>query len=78
VDSHKLSTLVYAEGQIEDFIEIVTKPKEGDDEKTLTINQHHEEILLMWSIVAAGLRQLRSENTDLLNKLALVKMTIDQ
>jgi hypothetical protein len=78
VDSHKLSTIVYAQGLIEDFIEIATPVKEGDDEKTATINQHHEEIRLLWSILSTGIDELRRENTDFINKLALVKMTLEQ
>ena len=80
--SHSLSTIVYAQGFIGDFIEEVTEPLAVDeetmtDEQMVTAsneNEHRTEARTMWRILSEGLTELRRENTALENKLALIDL----
>jgi hypothetical protein len=80
--SHSLSTIVYAQGYLGDFIEEITEPITVDEE-TMTDeqmvaasneNEHRTETRQMWKILSEGLTELRRENASLENKLALIDL----
>ena len=79
--SHKLSTIVYAQGFLDDFIEAEAEPIELDenwpDDTTQDAkdqNEYREQVRAMWLVLSEGLDQLRKENTSLENKLALIDL----
>ena len=80
--SHKLSTVVFAQGFLGDYIEEVTQLLEVNEE-TMTDeqmvvasneNDHRLHAREMWNIIDQGLDELRKENTNLENKLTLIDM----
>ncbi len=71
--SHKISTVVYAQGFIEDYIENNTQPL-LDIEENADENEHREQVIEMWRVLSSGLDQLRKENVSLQNKFALIDM----
>jgi hypothetical protein len=80
MDSHKLSTVAYAQGFIEDYIESNTQPLDIDmiadeaKQEASDENEHREQVIEMWRIISSGLDRLRKENTSLENKLALIDL----
>ncbi len=81
MNSHKLSTIVYAQGFLENFIEGETEPIELEESWTEDStqdakdqNEYRFEVRAMWKVLSDGLDQLRKENTSLQNKLALIDM----
>jgi hypothetical protein len=69
--SHQLSTIVYAQGFIEDYIENNTQPL-VDVEENSEENEYREHVIEMWRVLSAGLDQIRKENVSLQNKITLV------
>jgi DNA polymerase III gamma/tau subunit len=67
--SHRLSTIVYAQGFIDEHIK--THNDFLDDTES---DAYREQVQQMWQIVSEGLDQLRAENTSLENKLALIDL----
>lgn len=67
--SHKLSTVVYAQGWLSEHI--VTHNDYLDDTET---DAYREQVQQMWQIVSEGLDELRKENAALENKLALIDL----
>lgn len=80
--SHKLSTIIYAQGFLEEEIGTAYSVLEVNEE-TMTDeqmvaasneNEHRENVRHMWDIVNSALDELRRENTSLENKLALIDL----
>lgn len=79
MSQHKQSTVAYAIGFLEDYIENNTEPLdviEGqmtDEQIASTVgeNEHREQVRAMMKVVSAGLTQLSRENATLLNKIFL-------
>lgn len=76
---HKISTIVYAQGFVEGFIEAETEPIEiGEDwtdetqQDAAEQNEYRKEVLSTWKVLSEGLDQLRRENDSLRNKISLV------
>ena len=69
MNSHKLSTIVYAQGWMAEHIE--THNDFLDDRET---DEYRAQVQQMWEIVSQGLDELRKENTALENKLALIDL----
>lgn len=69
MNSHKLSTIVYAQGFIDEHIK--THDNYLDDSES---DEYREQVQQMWDIVSDGLDQLRKENASLENKLALIDL----
>ena len=67
--SHKLSTIVYAQGWMEEHIETHNDFLNEDE-----TDEYRAQVQEMWRIISEGLDQLRAENTSLENKLALIDM----
>ena len=67
--SHKLSTIVYAQGWMEEHIQ--THNDFLDDSET---DEYRDQVQQMWQIISEGLDHLRAENTALENKLALIDL----
>ena len=80
MDSHKISTVFYAQGFLEDYIESNTQPLDvdmiSDDAKQEASdeNEHREQVAAMWQVLSRGLDQLRKENVSLQNKLTLIDL----
>jgi len=81
---HKLETIVYALGFVEDYIDSNTEPVELDenwpDDTTRDAkdtNEYHEQVRNMMKVLSEGVTQLRRENTSLQNKLLLVQSALN-
>jgi len=78
--SHKISTIVYAQGFVDGFIESETEPViefEGTEEGVQRMrdeNEYKSQVREMWAIMSEGLDQIRKENASLENKLALIDL----
>jgi hypothetical protein len=70
--SHKLSTIVYAQGWLDTFFE--NYENDATPIRDEDIDEYKEHALEMWRILNDGLDELRKENTSLENKLALIDM----
>jgi len=68
MNSHKLSTVVYAQGWLDTEINEKYGSPEPDQQ------EHFDNVLHMWQIVFEGLDQLRKENASLQNKLTLIDL----
>ena len=76
---HKIGTIVYAQGWIDDFISGETEPiviDEGSSDEVqqdaAEQNEYFVQVRNMWTILSEGLDQIRRENVSLQNKLMLV------
>jgi hypothetical protein len=67
MDITRLKQLAQAEGHIEDFIERTVADAAPD------VADQAARLNAAWLIIATGLKDLRLENSDLENKLALAK-----
>jgi len=83
MDSHKQSTIAYAVGYIEDYIEDKAQPlEEGEDDDQETVqfklneNEHREQVRAMMNVISDGLTQLARENAALLNKIFLAEAAL--
>ena len=84
--NHKQTTISYALGYIEDFVENKTEPltihpDDSEDPKygayVIEENEHREQVREMLSVLVRGLTQLSRENAALLQKVAMAKSALD-
>lgn len=66
--SHKLSTIVFAQGWLDEEI----RSKYSDPEPDQT--DYYAQVLATWEIISTSIDELRKENTSLENKLALIDL----
>jgi N-acetylglutamate synthase/N-acetylornithine aminotransferase len=80
--SHKLSTIVFAQGWLAEYIDNATEIVEVNED-TMTNdemvaasneNEYREQARAMWEIITKSLDELRKENTSLENKLSLIDL----
>jgi hypothetical protein len=82
MESHKQSTILYALGFIETFVEDGTKPHEGivesdmEEARLTAENEYRAQVDAMWHVLDAGVRQLLAENGRLMNKIAMAEMAL--
>lgn len=67
--SHKLSTIIYAQGFIGEHIE--THNNFLDERET---DEYRSEVQDMWRLLSEGVDQLMRENASLRNKLTLIDL----
>ncbi len=67
--SHRLSTIVYAQGWFEEHV--ISHNNFLDENES---DEYRSQVQQMWQIISDGLDELRTENTSLENKLALIDM----
>lgn len=86
MDAHKQSTIAYAVGFLEDYVESNTSPIEIAEEdkndesytgRVYEANEHREQVRLMMKTVSEGLTQLARENAALYNKILLAKTALE-
>lgn len=84
MESHKQSTVVYALGFVETFIQDNTL-LHTVDESTMTDeqmvkasndNEYFDQVTAMWRVLDEGVKQLLAENGRLLNKIAMVELAL--
>ena len=68
----RLQQISFAEGQVEDFIEQSVEAAEAD------VADQAARIHAAWTILVAGLKELRQENHDLLSREEQVKSLLNQ
>ena len=84
MESHKQSTIVYALGFVETFVQDNTEPltvdeaKMTDEEmvKASNENEYREQVSAMWRVLDDGVKQLLAENGRLLNKISMAEMAL--
>ncbi len=81
---HKIETVMYALGFIEDYVEGNTEPVELDENWTdetiqdaKDTNEYHVQVRNMMKVLSDGMTQLRRENTSLQNKMTLIQGAIN-
>lgn len=84
MESHKQSTIVYALGFVETFIQDNTL-LHTVDEATMTDeqitkasndNEYFDQVTAMWRVLDEGVKQLLAENGRLLSKIAMAEMAL--
>ena len=73
MESHKQSTIAYALGFIEDYVENNTEPLE---DVSADENAHREQVQAAMAVLSAGVKQLMHENAALLNKIVLADLAL--
>jgi hypothetical protein len=77
---HKDSTITYALGFVEDYIEKTCVPLEVDEEtmtdENLKENEHREHVRAMMKVLSEGVFQLSRENLTLATKISLGKSAL--
>lgn len=82
MESHKQSTILYALGFVEDYIDNNTQPlvvgEEGteQDQKNNLENEYRSQVQAMWAVLDAGFKQLLAENGRLLNKISMAELAL--
>lgn len=85
MESHKQSTIMYAIGFVEDFLDNNTAPIEAaeedqSDEKYMAhikaTNEQREQVRAMWAVLENGYKKLLAENGRLLNKIAMAELAL--
>ena len=82
--SHQTSTVIYALGFVETFVQDNTEPltvdeaKMTDEEmvKASNENEYREQVSAMWRVLDDGVKQLLAENGRLLNKISMAEMAL--
>ena len=72
MDITRLKQLSQAEGHVEDFIERTVADAEED------VADQVARLSAAWLIIVAGLKELRQENLDLSNRIALAGATLNK
>lgn len=68
----RLQQISFAEGQVEDFIE------QSVEAASPELTEQAAKLHTAWSIIVAGLKELRQENHDLLSREEQVKILLNQ
>lgn len=84
MSKHKDSTIAYAVGFIEDYVDSGTQPLEVNLEtmdgntvtNTLEKNEHREEVRAMMKVISEGLTELSRENASLRLKIFLAEAAL--
>lgn len=82
MESHKQSTILYALGFVEDYIDNNTQPlvvgEEGteQDQKNNLENEYRSQVQAMWAVLDSGFKQLLAENGRLLNKISMAELAL--
>lgn len=84
MESHKQSTIVYALGFVETFVQDNTLLNTVDEEtmtdeemtKASNENEYLDQVTAMWRVLDDGVKQLLAENGRLLNKIAMAEMAL--
>ena len=82
MNSHKQSTILYALGFVEDYIDNNTQPlvvsEDGteQDQKNNSENEYRAQVQAMWAVLDGGFKQLLAENGLLLNKIAMAELAL--
>lgn len=84
MESHKQSTIVYALGFVETFIEDNTELLTVDEatmtdeqmSKNSQENEYRDQVTAMWRVLDAGVKQLIAENGRLLNKITMAELAL--
>lgn len=84
MESHKQSTIIYALGFVETFVEdntlllTVDEATMSDDQmvKNSNENEYRDQVSAMWRVLEEGVRQLLAENGRLQNKITMAEMAL--
>jgi len=84
MELHKQSTLVYALGFVETFVQdntlllTVDKDTMSDEDmiKNSNENEYRDQVTAMWRVLDEGVKQLLAENGRLLNKITMAEMAL--
>lgn len=84
MDTHKSSTIIYALGFVETFVEsntemlTVDENSMSDEEmiKNSNENEYRDQVTAMWRVLDEGVRQLIAENGRLQNKIMMAEMAL--
>ena len=84
MDTHRHSTIIYALGFVENFIQDNTELLEvnettiSDEEqvKKSNENEYRDQVAAMWRVLDEGVKQLIAENGRLQNKILMAEMAL--
>ena len=84
MESHKMSTILYALGFVETFVQdntlllTVDETTMTDEQmsKNSQENEYRDQVTAMWRVLEAGVKQILAENGRLLNKIAMAELAL--
>lgn len=84
MEQHKKSTIVYALGFVETFVEdntlLLTVDEATMTDKEISENsqenEYRDQVTAMWRVLEAGVKQLLAENGRLQNKITMAEMAL--
>lgn len=84
MESHKQSTVLYALGFVETFVQdntllnTVDKDTMTDEQvaEASKENEYFDQVTAMWRVLDDGMKQLIAENGRLLNKITMAEMAL--